>query len=224
MVSVDWKKKNQLNSPRHWLLGFPGTYTCILIRSPPRAHPHISQMPPFPPPLPDAEGTAMASRPKRHCTTAAKRYHLSKSRGRACLACERSHKKCTGVPCDRCFRLSLRCRPPNTGPAGTSTPPQPLMELLVERHDGGAMANKYMQAFGQAHREGLIDRDLAVRLLRVWRARSILADADVTFGLAACLSKELGVLPAELEGRGGTGRGKCRTGCVVRECRRRCNG
>lgn len=73
------------------------------------------------------------------------------------------------------------------------------MELLVERHDGRAMANRYMQQFGQAHREGRIDRDLAVRLLRWWRARSILADVDVSFGLAATISETLRVMPAEVE-------------------------
>jgi hypothetical protein len=70
------------------------------------------------------------------------------------------------------------------------------MELLLERHDGHAMANLCMQ-----HRERLVDRGLAVQLLRVWRARSILADADVTFGLAGCITKQLGVLPMEVEGK-----------------------
>jgi hypothetical protein len=64
------------------------------------------------------------------------------------------------------------------------------------------MASLYMQAFAQAHREGLIDRDVAIRLLRVWRARSILADADVSFGLVGCISEKLGVLPVEMEGEG----------------------
>ncbi len=41
------------------------------------------------------------------------------------------------------------------------------MELLVERQDGKAMADLYMQAFGQAQREGLIDRDVAIQLLKV---------------------------------------------------------
>ena len=83
------------------------------------------------------------------------------------------------------------------GAAADDTPTQPLVELLVERHDGKAMADLYMQEFGQAHREGVVDRAVAIQLLKVWRARSILADADVSYGLAGYISEKLGVLPVE---------------------------
>jgi len=157
-------------------------------------------MSPSPPPYDG--GPILASRYKRRCASRRITYRLDQDRVRACMACLTAHRKCSGVPCDRCFRLSLRCRPSSMqGAAADGNPPQPLIELLVKRHDGRDMASLYMQAFTQAHREGLIDRDVAIQLLRVWRARSILADADVTFGLAGCISKKLGVLPVEVEGQ-----------------------
>ena len=128
-------------------------------------------MPSFPPTYDG--GTAMASRPKRHCTTKRATNRLNGTRARACMACEFAHQKCMGVPCDRCFRLSLRCRPsPKLGAATDTSNTTPLLELLLERHDGQAMADLYMQQFGLALREGLVDRDMVVGLLRVWRARS----------------------------------------------------
>ena len=110
------------------------------------------------PPLYDG-GTALASRPKRHCTTTkpvTKRF--TGTRARACQACDIVHHKCLGVPCDRCFRLSLRCRPsPNLGAVNDRSNTTPLLELLLKRHVGHAMANLYMQQFAQALREGLVD-------------------------------------------------------------------
>jgi hypothetical protein len=152
---------------------------------------------------PSYDASIILTRPKRRCATRPTTKRSSGTRGRACHACELAHHKCMGVPCDRCFRLSLRCRPsPNLGGGTDISKTTPLLELLFERHDGHAMANLYMQHFGVALREGLVDRNLAVQVLRVWRARSILVEADVTFGLTGCISKQLGVLPMEMEGEG----------------------
>ena len=158
-------------------------------------------MSPSPPPYDG--GTALASRRKRRCASRPITYRFGQDRVHVCLACLPAHQKCSGVPCDRCFKLSLHCRPsPMQGAAANDNPTQPLVELLLERQDGRAMASLYMQAFGQALREGLVDRDVTIRLLRVWRARCILAGADVSFGLVGCISEKLGVLPVEVEGEG----------------------
>ena len=70
---------------------------------------HRRGMSPSPPPYDG--GPTLASRHKRRCASRPITYRLGQDRVRACMACLTAHQKCTGAPCDRCFRLSLRCRP-----------------------------------------------------------------------------------------------------------------
>lgn len=164
-------------------------------------------------------------------------HSLLPKRGRSCKLCKAKKVKCNGaLPCDRCWRLSLRCQPQGNGggddccggqgasggwgsdtgaesaippglkavvakqeedeereepqalttaptaaglsvlpllpfspSSGAAWPPPPgvLMGMIVQRTDPRALARLLCHSFVSKHRQGLVLRDNAVRLLYV---------------------------------------------------------
>ena len=63
----------------------------------------------------------------------------------------------------RCYRMCISCRPRARG--GGEYAPLPLVEMVFRRTDPRPMAELYLQSFQQVYAEGLICREMTMRML-----------------------------------------------------------
>lgn len=73
-------------------------------------------------------------------------------------------------------------------------------ELHFHRQDPRPIASLYLRIFQDLHAQGRISRKRALWMLRSWGALSYLAEADVTWRVAAGVAKAMGITSTEIEG------------------------